>query len=243
MVPPKAAVPQLVGVNHTPFEKLAEEVTTLGTQAGQGRDSQVRFHMLLVDKAHGRLLDNAPDKHGNSRDDASVLTEAYYKAQGSNTHFDPRSIKGHAKAVACARKCIEVGGMHALGQGEPVRSMNALMNFYKKNRANKETSKRLDDATNTLLRWARAQTKSVLVFDDDELEQFCFRKTREIANADEVRRKIRKDLQALFTGMAAGGTACDNSQLVKDALDALIKREVEAAIEKKKQPEPAKATA
>jgi hypothetical protein len=192
----------------------------LGTIAGKGRNTQIQFHLSILDAAYAGTIDLTTNKHGPDRDDALMLSEAYVRAQNTATIFDPKA-PNQRKATSLVRTCVKLGHYRPKngGAGEPVQTVNNLMGEWRKirNGANSKLAKRLDDATNTLMRFARAQLKDDRLIPASRFQEFMLRKDRELPDAEELVARARDALKALIDGKAAEGTAKDDSQEVQSA--------------------------
>ena len=102
--------------------------------------------------------------------------------------------------------------------------MNNLMNIRKKLQQNEALAKKLDDATNTVHKFARAQLRSDQLMSDAQLEAFCYRKVPDLRTPEEVLEAVQKQLKNLRDGKAANGTAKDDSSLVQDAIKKVTER-------------------
>jgi hypothetical protein len=102
-------------------------------------------------------------------------------------------------------------------------------------------AKKLDDAANTALRYARAQLKRDQVIDPAELRTFCLKPVSEPTTGEDVIESIRKTAYRLREGKVTNCPDLDNSQEVQDIIRACTKRLV--AIAKAKNPNGAAAPA
>jgi len=209
--------------NGLSFADLTTIAQDLGAQAGQGKDTQIKMLMKLVEGGYHSAIDSDRNKHGQDMDDATKLAETYVKAQTGATVFDAKA-PNQRKLISCFRTCIKLGQWPKGGPGEPLGTMNNLMSQRQKLRQNPATAKKVDDAANTLLKYARQQLKSDQLIPDDQLNEMCFRKTPELRTAEEIVESLRKQLRQLHEGKAANNTALDNSKHVKDAINALSRR-------------------
>ena len=85
-------------------------------------------------------------------------------------------------------------------------------------------AKKLDDAANSFLRFARAQLKRDTLIDPAELKDFLYKKGKDAPTATEVVESMRNQLQKLVNGQLQGGAVQDNSVEVRAALQSLTKR-------------------
>lgn len=204
-------------------QSLEAMVDQLGIEAGKGADTQIKFHIGLVEAAYHQVIDTTADKHGAGIDDAQYYVERYHKAKSGATVFDAKGNAGR-KAAATSRTCIKLGMWSKGGIGEPISTVNNLITDWQKERRNPANKGKLDDATNTLLKYARAQLKRDQLVDPQELRSFIFKKPSTLPTAEDILDGTRKQLQKLYDGKAANNTQIDNSVEVKAAIQSLTKR-------------------
>lgn len=224
----KAMPSAAVASNKLTLDTLMDKAKELGEQAGKGKDTQIKFLLSCMEGGYHNAIDLVPNKHGTDIDDATKLAEAYVKAQGSATVFDAKSMN-QRKLISTVRTSTKLGQWPKGGNGEPLATVNNLLSERAKLRKDPTQAKKLDDAANAFLRFARAQLKRDQLIIDSEFRDFLFKKTKDPSTAEEIVEKLRKDLQKLVSGQAAGGTAQDNSPKVRDAVKALTDRLVEIA--------------
>jgi hypothetical protein len=213
------------GKNDTRLDDLLDKARELGVKAGQGKDTLVQFGLLVVNAAYDGVLDLAKDKHGNGVDDAVKAYTEYGKAMASSTVFDHRSASGKVQA-AKLRSCIKLGGWTRGGAGEPISTVNKLMAQRDKLRRDPATCKTLDDAYNTLLRYARYQVKQNAVVDDAQLlRAFCLKPVSQTKTLEDFLQDTAKRLDDLRTGRAASNTLSHSSQQLATAVS-LIRQEI-----------------
>jgi len=209
--------------NAITFADLTTIAQLLGSDTGKGRDTQIKMLMKLVEGAYHNAIDTDKSKHGADVDDAQKLAETYVKAQGAATVFDAKA-PNQRKLISCFRTCIKLGMWPKGGMGEPLATMNNLISMRQALRKNPADAKKLDDAANTLLKYARAQLRSDQLLDDAQLREFCFRKGVELRTAEEIIEAARKSLRQLYEGKASHNTASDNSKHIANAIESLTKR-------------------
>lgn len=218
-VTPQTAPP----TNVMSFADLLQTARDLGVEAGKGKDTQIRFMLSMVDGAYLNAIDLTPNKHGMDIDDAAKLTQEYVTAQQKSVIFDSKAPNQRV-AIAKTRTCIKLGGWTKGGNGEPKATVNNLMSMRQKLRQNPLEAKKLDDAANTLLRYARMQLKRDTLIDGDELKEFCYKKQNNLSTAEEIVESITKQLDKLIDGTAASNTAQDNSPEIIAARHSLRQR-------------------
>lgn len=212
-------------ISYADLEKVAQD---LGADAGKGKDTQIKFLLKMVEGGYHGALDMVGNKHGTDIDDATKLAEVYVKAQQGAVIFDAKA-PNQRKLISCLRTGIKLGGWPKGGNGEPLATVNNLMSMRQQLRRNPAEAKKLDDAANTLLKYARAQLKRDTLIDDDELKTFCYKPGKDFATAEEIVEKMAKQLDKLISGEASSNTAQDASPEVKQAKDLLRKRLVAIA--------------
>lgn len=212
-----------VGTNAPTFNDLLTKAIDLGTQAGQGKDTQIKFDLLTIEAAYLGTLSLDADKHGKDRRDGIVLAEAYVKAQGTATTFDAKADKSR-KLISNIDKCIKLGSNPKWGQGQPLQSVNELLTFRQGLRKDPAQAKKLDDAHNMLMRYATAQLKSDTLIDGTERNAFAFKKDPEERSVEDVLEGIRNTANKLKAGKIAHCPALDNSPEVQAIINAVTKR-------------------
>lgn len=220
-------------VNTLTLDKLLERATELGEQSGKGKDTQIKFLLSAMEGGYFNAVDMVPNKHGAERDDATRLAEAYVKAQGTATVFDAKS-GNQRKLISTLRTSIKLGQWPKGGNGEPLGTVNNLMTERQRLRKDPTQAKKLDDAANTFLRFARQQLKRDTLIDPNEFKTFLFKPNKDVLTAEEVLEGIRNSLTKLSKGTNSHG-AQDNSKEVRDALAALNQRMVAIAKSKAKK--------
>lgn len=212
--------------NKLDFSQLMARATELGEQHGKGKDTQIKFLLSACEGGYLNAVDLVPNKHGTEVDDATKLAEAYVKAQGTATVFDAKAMN-QRKLISTLRTSIKLGQWPKGGQGEPMATVNNLMAHRQQMRKNPATAKRLDDAANTFLRYARAQLKKDQLIDGEELKEFVNKKQPDPQTSTEMLESIRNQLKKLAGGTKAGQQ--DNSAEVRGAIQQLTNRLVTIA--------------
>jgi len=228
--------------NKPTFADMEAVATSLGADAGKGKDTQIKVLLKMVEGGYHGILDLAPNKHGTDVDDATKLGEAYVKASSQAVVFDVKA-PNQRKLCSTLRTGIKLGGWPKGGNGEPLATVNNLMTIRQKLKQNPVEAKKLDDAANTLMKYARAQLKSDSLLDDAQLKEFCYKPGKNLPTAEDIIEGMAKQLDKLVTGTAADGTAQDNSVEVRDARAALRKRLAAIATARGKAKGPSAVTA
>jgi hypothetical protein len=224
---------QLNPKNHMTYADLQAVATTLGKSAGEGKDTQIKFLLKMVEGGFHSVIDLETDKHGKDVDDATELAETYVKAQGSAVVFDAKA-PNQRKLVSCLRTTIKLGQWPKGGPGEPLATVGMLMTIRQKLRADPANAKKLDDAANTLLRYARTQIKRDQLLDEAELKGMCFKPTAPHKTPEQIVTECRNSLKQLLEGKASAGTAHDTSPFIKAAIGSLNQRLNEIATKRNK---------
>lgn len=210
--------------SNTPtFNDLLQTAITLGEQAGQGKDTQIRFDLKVLEGAYLGVIDLDPNKHGNDRRDGIVLAEAYAKAQNTAVIFDAKA-PNQRKLISNVDKMIKLGANPKWGQGEPLATVNALVTMRQTLRKDPAHAKKLDDAHNMLMRFATAQLKEATLFTGDDLKTFAFKKDPNLREAADILEGVRKMMNNLKVGKVSNCPDLDNSPEVQTIINACTKR-------------------
>lgn len=202
--------------NALSMPQLEAIATELGEQSGKGKDTQIKFLLKITEASFHGAISLKPNTHGAGIDDAEHLAELYVKAQTGATMFDAKA-PNQRKTISCMRTCIKLGQWSKGGPAEPMTTVNALMAERDRLRANPQTSKKLDDAANTLLRFARAQLKSDTLIDNNTLDEYCKKPISQVQTAEQILESVSKTLDNLIKGKSSHGMAMDDSPAVKQA--------------------------
>lgn len=194
------------GKNDTRLDDLDKQIEELGVQAGQGKDTLVKFGILMVNAAYDGVVDLQKDKHGPGRDDAVIRYEKYSKASSGAVVFNPKGDSGKVQATKL-RTCIKLGSWTRGGKGEPIATVNKLMSKFLDMRKDPTMRSKLDDAYNVLLRYARFQLKQNSVVNDDELlRQLCLKAPAASKTVEEVLQGLVKQIDDLRMGKTQNKT-------------------------------------
>lgn len=208
--------------NTITYQDLADRAKELGEQSGKGKDTQIKFMLSLVEGGYHNALDLSANKHGQEVDDAAKLSEIYVKSQQGSTVFDTKTPATKV-LIAKSRSCIKLGGWPKGGNGEPLATVNNLMTHRQNLRKDPTKCKKLDDAANTLLKYARAQLKRDTLIDAIEFDDLCFKKQADPATIEDIIERTVKQLDKLIDGSAAHGTAQSSTPNVISARQSLRK--------------------
>jgi len=209
--------------NTITFADLLQTASDLGAEAGKGKDTQIKFLLKAVEGGYHNALDLARSKHGTDIDDATKLAEAYVKAQQGAVVFDAKA-PNQQKLISTVRTVIKLGGWPKGGNGEPIATVNNLMTMRQNLKKIPAEAKKLDDAANTLLKYARAQLKQDQLIGDAQLKEFCYKPGKNLSTAEEIIAETVKKLDKLIAGSAAQGTAQDKSPEIINARNEMRKR-------------------
>ena len=212
--------PGVTGGNLPKFQQLMNEAEELGAQEAQGKDVQVKFDLKVLEAANLGSIDLTKDKHGDGIDDAVKLSEAYFRGRNKTVIFDHKEPK-QRKLAATTRTMIKLGGSPKWGVNEPMQTVNQLMTIRQNLRKTANKGTRLDDAHNTLMRFAREQLKlDTMISGDDALKAFCFRPESEPRSAEDWLRQVCKQATALRQGKLSNCPDLDNSQEISRIIKA-----------------------
>lgn len=206
--------------NAPSFDELCKKAEALGSDKGNGADAQIKFAMMVLEAAYLGALDLDPNKHGADRRDGIVLAERYMKGRTGATIFDTKSDSGR-KLVSNLDKAIKLGSCPKWGQGQPLQNVNDLMTFRQRE---KKAGKKVDDAFNTLMRYATAQLKKETLITDDDLHGFVYKREPTPRDAVDVLESIRKVANNLKAGKVANCPDIDTSAEIQTIINACTKR-------------------
>lgn len=211
--------------NQMTLDDLKKVAQQLGEENGKGNDTQVKFAMKLVEGAFYNAIDLEADKHGKDKDDAIILAGEYVKAQTGSSYFDHRA-PNQKKLVSCCRSLIKLGQWPNGGPGEPLGTMNNLVTDWSKLRQQPANKGKLDDAFNTMMKFARQQVKRDAIMDKAELNDLCFKKQASQRTVEQRLDSARKELTKI--------KELDSSSHIIVAINEITKRLKAIAIEKGK---------
>lgn len=183
--------------NAPTFADLLQIATDLGTQAGLGADTHIKFMLKSVEGGYHNALDLGKNKHGTDVDDATKLSEAYVKARTGSNVFDAKS-SNQRKLISTVRTAIKLGGWPKGGNGEPIATVNQLMTIRQTLKKQPGVSAKLDDAVNVLMKYARTQLKRDTLIGEEELRLFCFKPTHDEPTEEERIEAVAKKLDKLI---------------------------------------------
>jgi hypothetical protein len=201
-------------------EEMNAFAVQMGEEAGKGGDTQIKSLLKLVEAGYHGTYDLTPNKHGVGTDDAVDFTQRYIKAQGSTAIFDKKALNTRVQ-ISKFRTGIKLGGYTKGGQGEPVATVNNFVSHWLKLKKVPANAKRLDDAQNAFLKFARAQLKRDTMIEPAEFDTFAFKPAGDLATAEDIISAMVKQLDKLIDGKAAKGTVQSKTQNTLAARQAL----------------------
>lgn len=160
------------GGNALTLTQMLVIASELGAQEANGKDGQVKFDLKVAEAAFVGAIDLTKDKHGDGIDDSVQLAAAYVKGRNSAVIFDHKEPK-QRKLTSNVRTMVKLGSSPKFGVGEPMQTLNQLMTARQNLRRTANKGVKLDDAHNTLMRFAREQLKRDTLIVGDELVAFC----------------------------------------------------------------------
>lgn len=212
------------GGNLPKLQELLAAAEQLGAEEALGKDVQIKFDLKVLEAANLGGIDLTKDKHGDGIDDAVKLSEAYFKGRNKSVIFDHKEPK-QRKLAATTRTMIKLGGSPKWGVNEPMQTVNQLMTLRQNLRKTANKGTKLDDAHNTLMRFAREQLKlDTMIAGDDKLKAFCFRADPEARGAEDWLRQVLKQAIALRQGKLSNCPDLDNSAEVNAIINNCNKR-------------------
>lgn len=197
------------------FEALLVDTVKLASVAGEGKDSQIKFDIMLIENAHTGLLNLDPNKHGEGVRDGKVLAEAYYKAQTGATVFDHKQ-PSQRKLISNVDKCIHVGMQGKWGVGQPVSICNDMLN---RRTHFMQSGATVEDAHNTLMRFLTNLKKRDDLPTEQEIDEIVLKKEPAQLDAEDIWERIKK----LATGLRAGTIPNCPDQDTSAEIDRVVK--------------------
>jgi len=219
------------GPNTLKMDDLLAAATQLGTESGKGRDTQIKFLLKVMEGGYFGAIDGTTNKHGTDIDDCTKLAETYVKAHQGNVVFDAKA-PNQRKLISTLRTSMRLGQWPKGGNGEPLGTVNNLLSIRQKMRKDPALSKRVDDAANTFLRYAREQMKRDRCIDDDGLRELCLKKLPDEKTAEQMIEQARQQLTRIFEHKGPNHVG-DTSPHIKTAMQSLTTRLAEIAKAKK----------
>lgn len=206
--------------NGPTFDQLMRSAEQFGAEQGKGRDSQVAYYMMLTEASYLGSLDDDKNKHGDGLSDTVLLARQYATAGNKAAKWDAKTPASRA-LMSKFRKCIEIGAWSINGQGGVLTPMNKVMSIRAELKKDAAKAKTLMDAGNVFMRWAREQLETDLPIGDADLENMCYRKSRQPKSHIDVLKAQAKSLKKIIDGEA---DVCDDSDEVQEALNKIEER-------------------
>ena len=192
-----------------------------GEAEARGQDSLPQFLLKVTEASFVGAIDITANKYGPGIDDATKLTAERVKARTHSNVFDRKALN---QRVACnrTRTMTKLGMFTKGGPGEPLSTLNKLLTLRDKASKTAITQKRVIDAANAMINYARAQVRADHVLGDAELEQFFLKPDHDKPSEEQFLDATRKRLQAAKVGKGLNG-AIDTDTADK-AISAITKR-------------------
>lgn len=193
------------------FDTLLKDAKELGSVVGKGADSWGQLLLKVHEASYLGGVSTDANKHGQGVDDATKIAEAYVAGQTGSTIFNAKA-PSQKKTISCVRTLVRLGMFTKGGQGEPLTTVNNFMAQRQKMRKDPAYSKKLDDVSNSLLRFARAQLKRDQMITAAEFPSFILKKEHDIPTEEdwlERTRKAAQNAKAGKGGFSIDGTVAD----------------------------------
>ncbi len=213
-----ANIPNTIGL-----EEIKSRVKQLGEENAKGADTQIKFHLQVLEGAFHAVLSNDKDRHGKGIDDATMLSSEYFKARQANVIWDAKAANNR-KLISTARLDIRTGQWAKGGSGEPLNTVHKLMDIWQKQRKAPQNAGKMEDAANVLHRYCRLQLKRNSVLEDEELRSLCFKKIKDPRSLEKFWDDTAKMFQKLKVGSLQAATLQDDHAIVQDIRDKCAER-------------------
>lgn len=220
--PAMSATPTPSG-NALTLAQMLVIATDLGTQEAQGKDGQVKFDLKVAEAAFVGAIDLTKNKHGDGIDDSTQLAAAYVKGRNSAVIFDHKEPK-QRKLASNVRTMVKLGSSPKYGVGQPMQNLNDLMTIRQQERRKATKGAKMDDAHNTLMRYAREQLKLDTLITGDALKAFVFKAESDPRTVEEVLHGILSTAKKLQLGKLSNCQDADPSPEVASIINACNKR-------------------
>jgi len=209
--------------NTIDLAEIQRRTQQLGEEDAKGKDTQIKFHLQVFEGAYHNVLTNEKNKHGQGVDDATMLSQIYFKARAANSAWDAKSANNR-KLISTARLEIRAGGCQDWGSGEPLNTVHRLMSIWQNLRKAPVNQGKLEDTVNVLHRYLRAQLKRKDLFDTAELRQICFKRTKDPKTLERFWEDTAETFRKLKLGTLASSTLHDDHALVIDMQEQIKSR-------------------
>lgn len=198
-----------------------------GKRIAAGEDALPQLYIDVIQGAYDGYLDLQKDKHGQNLDDAMY---AYTRAMTSKS--GAAVFKGKADSLnsqaSRVRSILKVGLWTRGGTGQPIERRNKLVNVWSKLATEPHAKGRRVSLAEALIKFARVQVKRDAILTDEELQNLCLRPAKaDLTLADWIERTCVKPLRDLRNGKANRGQLSDQSEAIRDSLEALVDRVTE----------------
>jgi hypothetical protein len=197
---------QAAGANLPKLDDLLKDAKELGATAGRGPESWAQLLLKVFNASYLGGVDLDGNKHGKGIDDSTKIAEAYVSGQTGSMIFNAKA-PSQKKTISCVRTMTRLGMYTKGGTDEPLSTVNQFVAQRQKMRKDPAYSKRLDDVSNSLLRFARAQLKRDSMITAAEFPDFILKKEPEAPTEEEWLERKRKE--ALNAKAGKGGFSID----------------------------------
>jgi hypothetical protein len=181
--------------NHPSLAEVRAQVKQLGKDQANGKESQIRFALVIVENSHYGLFDLQPNKHGPGKDDANLLMDDWIEGK-EECQFHDRTSGSGKKTLSNIKKMVRLGGCPKWGRST-YDNVNTLLAMRLEEQKNK---KKVKGAHDCLLEYATAQLGSDHLIVGDELREFVFTNEKEPDTEETVLESARKTLNRLSKG-------------------------------------------
>lgn len=199
--------------NTIDLQTIKDRAKQLGEESAKGGDAQVKFHLQIFEGSFHTTLSNDKDKHGKGIDDATMLSEIYFKARAANAQWDAKAANNR-KLISTARLDIRAGQWAKGGSNEPLSTVHNLMSIWQNMRKSPQNQGRMEDATNVLHRYFRLQLKRNDLLEDAELRTLCTKRVKDPKSLEKFWEDTAKAFQKLKVGSLASSTLQDDHSAV-----------------------------
>ena len=192
-----------------------------GEAEAKGQDSLPQFLLKVTEASFVGAIDVTANKYGPGIDDATKITAERVKARTGSNVFDRRALN---QRVACnrTRTMTKLGMFTKGGPGEPLSTLNKLLTLRDKASKNAATQKRVIDAANAMINYARAQVRADHVLADADLEKFFLKPDHDKPSEEQFLEATRKRFQAAKVGKGLNGAI--DADTADKAITAITKR-------------------
>ncbi len=185
------------------------------------KDGQVQFDIRVMEASAAGSIDFTPDKHGPGKDDSVMLAEAWVKGRNAEVIFDHKA-PNQRKLASTIRLFGKLGASPKYGVGQPMGNVNQLIMVRQNLRKTPTKGRKLDDAHNTLVSYARAQLKKDTLITGEALKEFCFKVERDPATPEDAVKSIQKTAVKVKEGKIGLGDTSPELSTIINACNKLL---------------------